>query len=62
VVPEQLDRRLVAVVFTDMVGYTALLQTDERSALEKRDPTGRRWSGTTTRSAARSCSDSATAA
>ncbi len=34
---EPLDRRLVAVVFTDMVGYTALLQADERSALEKRD-------------------------
>ncbi len=35
--PEPLDRRLVAVVFTDMVGYTALLQADERTALEKRD-------------------------
>ncbi len=34
---EPLDRRLVAVVFTDMVGYTALLQADERTALEKRD-------------------------
>jgi len=36
-VTEPLDRRLVAVVFTDMVGYTALLQADERTALEKRD-------------------------
>src|SRR4051794_14695598 len=33
----ELDRRLVAVVFTDMVGYTALMQLDERSAVERRD-------------------------
>jgi class 3 adenylate cyclase len=26
----ELDRRLVAVMFTDMVGYTALIQADER--------------------------------
>ncbi len=32
-----LERRLVAVMFTDMVGYTALMQSDERSAVEKRD-------------------------
>lgn len=32
-----LDRRLVAVVFTDMVGYTALIQADERVAIDKRD-------------------------
>jgi predicted ATPase/class 3 adenylate cyclase len=32
-----LERRLVAVMFTDMVGYTALLQADERSAIEKRE-------------------------
>jgi predicted ATPase/class 3 adenylate cyclase len=31
-----LDRRLVAVVFTDMVGYTALLQADEEAALAMR--------------------------
>jgi predicted ATPase/class 3 adenylate cyclase len=36
-VSEQLDRRLVAVMFTDMVGYTALMQADERVGLAKRD-------------------------
>ena len=34
---DQLDRRLVAVMFTDMVGYTALIQTDERLGVVKRD-------------------------
>ncbi len=33
---EALERRLVAVMFTDMVGYTALLQTDEQLGVDKR--------------------------
>jgi predicted ATPase/class 3 adenylate cyclase len=36
-VSEAFDRRLVAVMFTDMVGYTALIQSDEQAAVEKRD-------------------------
>jgi class 3 adenylate cyclase len=36
-VRDSLDRRLVAVMFTDMVGCTALMQTDESVGLEKRD-------------------------
>ena len=31
------DRRLVAVAFTDMVGYTTLIQADERLAVDRRD-------------------------
>jgi len=36
-VSANLERRLVAVMFTDMVGYTALLQADEQSAVAKRE-------------------------
>jgi class 3 adenylate cyclase len=36
-VGDLLERRLVAVMFTDMVGYTSLLQADERTALESRE-------------------------
>ena len=31
------DRRLVAVMFTDMLGYTALIQADEQLGRDKRD-------------------------
>jgi predicted ATPase/class 3 adenylate cyclase len=34
---ELLERRLVAVMFTDMVGYTTLIQADERVGVDKRD-------------------------
>ncbi len=34
---EQSERRLIAVMFTDMVGYTALMQSDEKTAVERRD-------------------------
>jgi predicted ATPase/class 3 adenylate cyclase len=36
-VAERLERRLVAVMFTDMLGYTALIGADERLGVEKRD-------------------------
>jgi class 3 adenylate cyclase len=35
-VTEGFERRLVAVIFTDMVGHTALLQADERLGIDKR--------------------------
>jgi class 3 adenylate cyclase len=36
-VTQDLPRRLVAVMFTDVVGYTALIQADELAAVDKRD-------------------------
>jgi adenylate cyclase len=32
-----MERRLAAVMFTDMQGFTALMQSDEEVALAKRD-------------------------
>ncbi len=32
----ELHKRLVAIMFTDMVGYTAMMQQDEKTALQKR--------------------------
>jgi class 3 adenylate cyclase len=59
---ERLDRRLVAVMFTDMVGYTALMQADERAAVDKRDRYMSASRVTMTPSVGRSSSGSVTAA
>jgi class 3 adenylate cyclase len=39
-VRERLDRRLVAVIFIDRAGYTALMQADERLGLDQREQLG----------------------
>jgi class 3 adenylate cyclase len=39
-VRERLDRRLVAVMFVDPAGYTALMQVDERLGLDQREQFG----------------------
>jgi len=35
--PEKGKRRLAAIMFADMVGYTALMQEDEERARQQRD-------------------------
>ena len=37
IAPMGAERRLAAVMFTDMEGFTALMQSDEQLALAKRD-------------------------
>jgi class 3 adenylate cyclase len=61
-VSDCLDRRLVAVMFTDMVGYTALMQTDEQLGVEKRDRYVRALENHHEASQGRSSSGSETAA
>ncbi len=55
---EEQPRRLSAVMFTDVVGYTAIMQEDEEAAIGS--VTGKRWKLRSLRTVENSFSTSAT--